>query len=47
MMAGLGLGIDGTFYEIDEGAMEFLGLQEEDINDIMGATIDATQKILE
>jgi HD-like signal output (HDOD) protein len=45
MMTGLGLGIDGTFYQMDDKALGFLGLQEEDVNDIMGEVLDAVQKI--
>jgi len=35
------------FYQIDEKAMEFLGLQEEDIHDIMGEVLESVQKISE
>jgi len=45
MMSGLGLGIDGTLYKMDDKAMEFLGLQEGDINDIMADVVEAAQKI--
>jgi HD-like signal output (HDOD) protein len=47
MMAGLGMGIDGTLYQMDDTAMEFLNLQEEDVNDIMGNVLEAVQKISE
>ncbi|MFC1532970.1 HDOD domain-containing protein [Thermodesulfobacteriota bacterium] len=47
MMTGLGLGIDGTLYQMDDKAMEFLGLQEKDVNDIMGEILEAAQKISE
>ncbi|MFH1993808.1 MAG: HDOD domain-containing protein [Pseudomonadota bacterium] len=47
MMTGLGLGIDGTLYQMDATAMEFLDLQEDDVNDIMGRVLDAAQKISE
>ena len=47
MMTGLGLGIDGTLYQIDDKAMEFLNLQEEDVNEIMGKVLEAAQKISE
>jgi HD-like signal output (HDOD) protein len=45
MMTGLGLGVDGAFYKMDENAMEFLGLKEELINDIMVEVLSAVQKI--
>ena len=45
MMTGLGLGIDGTLYKMDDKTMEFLSLQEKDINDIMGDVLEAAQKI--
>lgn len=45
MMTGLGLGIDGTFYQMEEGAMDFLGLKEEDLGDIMGNVLMAAKKI--
>jgi HD-like signal output (HDOD) protein len=47
MMTGLGLGIDGTLYQMDDTAMEFLDLKEEDVNDIMGKVLEAAQKISE
>jgi len=45
MMTGLGLGVDGTFYQMDEGALEFVGLEEADVNDIMGSVLKAAQNI--
>lgn len=45
MMTGLGRGVDGTLYEMDEKALEFLGLKEEDISTIMSEVLDAAQKI--
>jgi HD-like signal output (HDOD) protein len=45
LMSGLGLGIDGTRYQMEEGTMEFLGIHEEDFGDIMGYVINATKKI--
>ena len=47
MMTGLGLGIDGTLYQMDDTAMESLNFREEDINDIMGKVLEAVQKISE
>jgi HD-like signal output (HDOD) protein len=45
MMAGLGLGIDGMMYQFEDNAMEFLGLQEEDLNHIMADVLTSVQKI--
>jgi len=45
MMTGLGLGVDGSFYNMDDNAMEFLGLKEDAINDIMVEVLSAAQKI--
>jgi HD-like signal output (HDOD) protein len=47
MMTGLGIGIDGTLYQMDDKAMEFLDIQEEDVNEIMGKVLEAAQKISE
>ena len=47
MMTGLGLGIDGTLYQMDDTAMAFLNLREENLNDIMGKVLEAVQKISE
>jgi len=47
MMTGLGLGIDGTLYQMDDKAMEFLGIQEDDMNEIMGKVLEAAQNISE
>ena len=45
MMTNLGLGIDGNLYQIDDNAMEFLGLQENVLNDIMGEVLAAAKNI--
>lgn len=47
MMSGMGLGIDGTLYQMDDKAMEILDLQEQDVNDIMGKIFKVTQNISE
>ena len=47
MMTSLGMGIDGTLYQMDDTAMEFLNLREENLNDIMGQVLEAIQKIAE
>ena len=45
MMTGLGLGVDGALYKLDDNAMEFLGLKEDAINDIMVEVLNAAQSI--
>jgi len=45
MMTGLGMGVDGSFYKMDDDAMEFLGIKEELINDIMVEVLNAVHKI--
>jgi HD-like signal output (HDOD) protein len=45
MMTSLGMGIDGTLYQMDDTAMGFLNLREENLNDIMGKVLEAVQKI--
>ncbi len=47
MMTGLGLGIDGLLYQVDDTAMEFLGLQEADLNDLMAEVLESVQKLSE
>lgn len=47
MMSGIGSGIDGMLYKMDEKAMEFIGLQEEDLSGIMEETVESVQKIVE
>jgi len=47
LMTGIGLGVDGTRYRMEDGAMEFLGLKEEDLNDIMGGVLEASRKFTE
>ncbi len=45
MMTGMGIGIDGTLYHMEENAMDFLGLKEEDLADIMGKVLISTKQI--
>ena len=47
LMTGLGVGVDGTLYKMDEQALGFLRLNESDIGDVMGEVIIAAKKILE
>ncbi len=45
MMAGLGMGIDGVLYKMDENAMGFLDLNEQDIEKIMTQVITAAKEL--
>lgn len=45
MMSGVGVGLDGMQYQVDESALEFLGFQEEDISEIMTGLVEAVQNI--
>ncbi len=45
MMTGLGLGMDGLSYKMDDKAMEFVGLHEKDVTDIMGEVVESVEKI--
>ncbi len=47
MMTGLGLGIDSTFYIMEERAMEYIGLDDRDINRVMTEVIESVKKISE
>jgi HD-like signal output (HDOD) protein len=47
MMSGIGTGIDGMLYRMDEKSLEFIGLREEELTDIMEQTIEGVQKIVE
>jgi HD-like signal output (HDOD) protein len=47
LMSGLGTGLDGMLYKMDEKAMEFLGLQEDDLSRILEETVEAVEKIAE
>lgn len=47
LMSGLGLGVDGTRYQMEEGTMAFLNLSEDDLGEIMGRVIAAARKITE
>lgn len=46
MMSGLGAGVDGMFYEMDDRSLEFLGLQEEEMNGIMIEVVESVQEIV-
>jgi HD-like signal output (HDOD) protein len=47
MMSELGAGIDASSYQIDDKATEYLDLQEEDINKIMGQVVTSVQRTME
>lgn len=46
MMSGLGTGIDGMLYSMEDGAMDFLGLQEGDLITIMGEIAEFVMEIM-
>ena len=45
MMTGLGLGIDGILYQMDDQAAGILGLEEEDIGETMVAVVEAVENL--
>ena len=45
MMSGIGAGIDGMLYQMDGNAFEFLGLEEEDVSEIIVEVVESVQKI--
>lgn len=47
MMSGIGAGIDGMNYIIDDKAMDFLKLKEEDLAVILEETVESVDKIAE
>lgn len=47
LMSGIGNGVDGTMYQIEENAMAFLGLKEEILGEVMSHMLTATKKITE
>ncbi|MBW1701180.1 MAG: HDOD domain-containing protein [Deltaproteobacteria bacterium] len=47
MMSGVGTGIDGMSYEIDGKAVEFIGLKEEALNNIMFEAMESVKKVEE
>ena len=47
MMSGIGAGIDGMLYQMDNNAFEFLGLVEEDVSEIIVEVVESVQKILD
>lgn len=47
LMSGLGLGIDGTRYRMEDGTLAFLKLKDEDLGAVMGKMLSAAKKIVE
>jgi HD-like signal output (HDOD) protein len=45
MMSGIGAGLDGMLYEIDDSALALLGLQQEDLSAIMLEMVESVEKI--
>ncbi|MBW1800241.1 MAG: zinc-ribbon domain-containing protein [Deltaproteobacteria bacterium] len=45
MMTGLGLGIDGILYQMDDRAAAILGLKEEDISETMIGVVEAVENL--
>ena len=44
MMSGIGSGLDGMSYDIDDGALEFMDLNEDDMFDVMGEAAEYVEK---
>jgi ribosomal protein L27 len=47
MMNGFGTGNDNMLYQIEDGAIEFLNLQEEDIGGIKSEVMESVEKASE
>jgi HD-like signal output (HDOD) protein len=47
LMSGVGNGVDGTMYQIEDNALSFLKLQEEILGEVMSHMLTATKKITE
>ncbi len=45
LMSGLGIGVDGSRYEMESGTMALLGLDEDDLGEVMGRVLAAVKKI--
>lgn len=46
MMSGIGTGVDGELYQLENGTMEFLGLQEEDIDGIQSEVVESVEDMM-
>ena len=47
MMSELGTGMDALSYEMEDSAIEFLDLQNEDMNKVMGQMVAPVQKTMQ
>jgi HD-like signal output (HDOD) protein len=47
MMSGIGAGIDGMFYRMDDSALEFLGLPEDEMSGIMMEIVESVRNVSE
>ena len=45
MMNGYGAGRDSMMYRMEEGALEFLGLQDKDVNDIQSQVLESVEEM--
>lgn len=45
MMSGIGVGVDGLQYELDDRSMQILGIREEEISEVMSETVESVQRI--
>jgi HD-like signal output (HDOD) protein len=45
MMSGIGVGMDGLLYEMDNGSMQALGLQEADITSLMMELVESVRNV--
>ncbi|MBW1784227.1 MAG: hypothetical protein JRL30_26240 [Deltaproteobacteria bacterium] len=44
-MSDLGIGADDMLYELDDTAKEFLGLEDEDMSDIMTEVFKSVEEV--
>lgn len=47
LMSGIGAGIDGMLYRMDQRAQEFLRLTEQDLREVLDETVESVEKITE
>jgi len=47
LMSGIGSGVDGMLYKMDQRAQEFLRLTEQDLREILDETVESVDKITE
>lgn len=46
LMSGIGTGVDCEIYQLEDGTMEFLGLQEKDIDGIQGEVVESVEDMI-